>query len=104
MLYDIVNDNIQILLDKNLYKLEDIINANNSIADKCSMKIDENDKAYIVNIVSDIVPEEITKIFFYKLSDFITRRNLLEENKYIRDLIVENAFKPIENLKDKLNG
>ena len=96
MLYDIVNDNIQILLDKNLYKLEDIINANNSIADKCSMKIDENDKAYIVNIVS--------KIFFYKLSDFITRRNLLEENKNIRDLIVENAFKPIENLKDKLNG
>lgn len=59
MLYDIVNDNIQILLDKRLYKLEDIINANNSIADKCSMKIDENDKAYIVNIVSDIVPEEI---------------------------------------------
>jgi His-Xaa-Ser system protein HxsD len=103
MLYEIKDGIIQFKLSKKLYNMDDIMAAQHSISDRCTMILDEDNKYYLINLTSTESPDSIHQLFLYKLSDFVIRSNLLKENKHIRDLIVENAFKPIENLEEKLH-
>ena len=48
-------------------------------------------------------PKEILDRFLYILSDQQIKSKLLKENGKLRDLIVEHAFKPLENLEEKLD-
>lgn len=41
--------------------------------------------------------------FLYVLSDQQIKSKLLKQNGKLRDLIVEHAFKPLENLEEKLD-
>lgn len=103
MLYEIKDKNIFLKFNKSLYNIEDIELAHNSISNKCSMVIDEDKEYYKINVLCNDDAEDILKLFLYKISEYKTRNRLLNQSKYIRDLIVENAFKPIENLEDKID-
>lgn len=48
-------------------------------------------------------PKEILDKFLYILSDQQIKSKLLKENGKLRDLIVEHAFKPLQNLEEKLD-
>lgn len=48
-------------------------------------------------------PKETLDRFLYILSDQQIKSKLLKQNGKLRDLIVEHAFKPLENLEEKLD-
>ena len=51
----------------------------------------------------DKKPKETLDRFLYILSDQQIKSRLLRQNGKLRDLIVEHAFKPLENLEEKLD-
>lgn len=89
-----------IKLQKDVYELDDVKLAYNAMSNECTALISVDDNFIQVNIVSQQHPDEVFKKFMYNLSEQETRSYLLKHNAKIRDLIVEHAFKPIENLEE----
>ena len=94
---------IVIDFDKEIYELDEIKYTYNLLKDKCSMIISDNGDKIRVEIRPNIEPKEMFNTFLSVLSNQQIRSQLLKENGKIRDLIVEHAFKPLENLENKLN-
>jgi len=53
---------------------------------------------------SEIDPYLLEKEFMNELIDQQLRQDLEKKNGHIKNLIVEHAFAPIENLKERVNG
>ena len=94
---------IVIDFDKEIYELDEIKYAYNLLKDKCSMIISDNGDKIRVEIRPNIESKEMFDTFLSVLSNQQIRSQLLKENGKIRDLIVEHAFKPLENLENKLD-
>lgn len=93
-------------LDKKIYGLDEIIKAHHYISDLAMMNIQEHGdffhcKFEITAINSDI--DNFIKKFYYQLSREQVKKMFAKENKNIRDLIVQQAFKPIANLMQAID-
>lgn len=78
-----------------------ILKAHYHISDKCSIRINNTlDDGVEIILTSDVLSDhELEKMFNYYLSQEKIKAILYNENHRIKELIVEQAFKPINNLK-----
>ncbi|RAX54012.1 hypothetical protein CCY99_04835 [Helicobacter sp. 16-1353] len=101
--YKLESNKILIDLDADIYSTEDVILAHHRISNECILLLSTSNK--MSNATLHIVLEchdkidNIAKDFFYFLSQQQTKRILSKQNQKIRDLIVEQAFKPIADLQ-----
>lgn len=107
MTYNVNSQSITLELDSNFYDVDDIKSAYNLIKDECVMiikKVGGGDSLLKIDICPHAKPpKEILDRFLYILSDQQIKSKLSKENGKLRDLIVEHAFKPLENLEEKLD-
>lgn len=99
----IKNDVLTIKLPISTYNIEEINLAYNEMSDRCTVFVDKDDELYSITIRSKEKLDVIYLDFMYQLSEQQTRSILLKHNAKIRDLIVEQAFKPLSNIKEALN-
>lgn len=86
---------------KKIYSLSEILKAHHYISDLAMMNVQDEESDFQCNfkiVSTQYNQEEIMQKFYYLLSREQIKRILAEENKKIRELIVQQAFKPIENL------
>ena len=92
------NDKFQVIVDKALYAKESIVAACYKFTDR--FFIHQQASGNMVNVVFEskdntIVKEETVKHFCNELIDQQVRYNTNQQFGHIRDLIVEEAFKPV---------
>lgn len=91
---------------KKIYGSNEILKAHHHISDLVMMNIRDTETDFQCDfkiISTQYSQEEITEKFYYLLSREQIKRILADENKKIRDLIVQQAFKPIENLSQVID-
>ena len=99
----IKDDVLTIKLPISTYNIEEINLAYNEMSDRCTVFVDKDDELYSITIRSKEKLDVIYLDFMYQLSEQQTRSILLKHNAKIRDLIVEQAFKPLSSIKEALN-
>lgn len=95
-----------IKFSKKIYSSNEILKAHHHISDLVMMNIRDTKDDFQCDfkiISTQYNQEEITQKFHYLLSREQVKRILAEENRKIRDLIVQQAFKPIENLSQVID-
>ncbi len=99
------NNTVEIVFHRETYDICDIQLAHHNISDKCMLLLDIKGDDLLVRLVcnDELIINDISKEFLYLLSQYRVRRILANENRLIRDLIVEQAFKPIANLEERVN-
>jgi len=106
MNYTVKDKTINVVLSEDVYSVNDIFLAQSFLSDKCVMDVNQNNQNIEIELNvknNDVDVEALVKDFYFYLSEQKVRNVLLEENGKIRDLIVEQAFKPIANLKDRVD-
>ena len=99
---------IEILLGKRFYQKEAVFAAAHSITDKYRVKIEpaENNNVKIILIpmpsAAKINEQEVIDCLINRLIDEQVRLDLEKRYGKIRELIIEHAFSPLENLRAKI--
>lgn len=96
---------ITIEADKRLYEREAILSAAYRISNKAKVDVQPSSE-YIVTIKitsNNNNLDKLEKIYRTDLIDYQLRLDLEKQFGHVRDIIVEHAFKPIENLKNRLS-
>lgn len=101
-----IDDCAYINLEESVYSSDDIFLAQSLISNDCVMKLEKPDNKFRIQLTltnKNINAEDLVKRFLFHISEQHVRSILLKESGYVRDLIVEQAFKPIENLRSRIN-
>ena len=100
---------ILIKLDKSIYEKEATMAAAYKMTDTCFIvvKLQEDNQFEVYfepkNSQSEEELEAIAKNYCNEVLDQQTRLDVEKRYGNIRDLLVKQAFSPIENIKDKIN-
>lgn len=100
------NNVLTLEVDKELYQKEAILFAAHKFIDRCYVDIDPSSEKYI-NVSfrpknKDIMFDNIALEFCNELLDQQVRLNVEKSYGNIRDLIVKQAFQPIEDIKNEV--
>jgi His-Xaa-Ser system protein HxsD len=99
------NNSICLQIDEHLYQKEVIQIASHKFVDKCYVKIDQKSDSIISLCFSpkeDCKLENIASDFYNELLDQQIRFAIEKSYGNIRDLIVKQAFSPIDNIQDNI--
>lgn len=102
---NINNNCICLQIDEHLYQQEAIQIASHKFIDKCYVKIDRKSDSIISLVFSPKENCEIKNItleFFNELLDQQVRFTIGKSYGNIRDVIVKQAFNPIDNIQDNI--
>ncbi len=97
-LYELENDKFQVVVDMSLYAKESITSACYKYTDRFYIHQQTNGDNVVVVFESkdgNAVSDSIVKQFCNDLIDQQVRYNTNQQFGHIRDLIVEEAFKPV---------
>jgi len=102
---------IRISLSSTIYEKEAILSANYVLSGLCSTLIELGSEGYfdvtlesIVDKEEDVDLERIKQCFLNELTDQQLRLNLEKKFGHIRELIVRQAFSPLENLEKEVEN
>jgi len=100
---------MRVEFEKSLFERQAVFAAAYKYRNQCVMQIEPTDERHVgVFFKSDQIDPveliEIIKKFQNEVLDQQHRRNLNKEFGRLREIIVEQAFSPVTNLEDKLNG
>lgn len=103
--YDIKNDtNFIVEFDKNIYDIEDIKSAYDLLKNRCTILLSDSVHSIKAEIqCHNISSKKMLDEFLYTLSNQQIKSQLLKNNAKLRDLIVEQAFKPLKDLEERVN-
>ncbi len=96
-------------LEKSFYEKPAVFAASYKFTGQCIINVQSVDETHVgVFFESETLPEEellgVAKRFCNEVLDQQHRVDLNKKFGYLRDLIVEHAFSPIVNLKERLDG
>ena len=97
---EIDNDKFQVVVDMSLYAKESLAAACYKFTDRFyihQQSIGENVEVVFESMAGNAVTETIVKQFCNELIDQQVRYNTNQQFGHIRDLIVEEAFKPVSS-------
>lgn len=97
-IYEIDNDKFQVVVDMSLYAKESLVAACYKFTDHFyvyQQSIDNNIEVVFESKDGNEITETIVKQFCNELIDQQVRYNINLQFGHIRDLIVEEAFKPV---------
>lgn len=95
---ELENERFQVIVDMSLYAKEALVGACYKFTDHFyvhQQSDGENIKVFFESKDGNIVSEETVKLFCNELIDQQVRFNTNHQFGHIRDLIVEEAFKPV---------
>lgn len=100
---------IRIELEKSLFEKQAVFAAAYKYRNQCSIQIEPTDEKHVgvffeSNQIDSTELMEVIKKFQNEVLDQQHRRNLNKEFGRLREIIVEQAFSPVTNLEEKLNG